>query len=132
MDEVKRSLARRSSTRGACTSTRPAAVVYLARGSVAVADHEPAAGGIQLFGVALEVGAAFGLQCHRDHLPRRQSAELVQIDALVLKLSLRARVMHYPQHPAYSSLPANNRHSFHLLREGTPPLFSQPVHNFRV
>jgi len=51
----------------------------LTRPVVAVADHQPTAGLIDLFSVGVEIGAAFGLQRDREHLARGQTTQLVQI-----------------------------------------------------
>jgi hypothetical protein len=50
--------------------------------AVAVADHQPPAVAGAVVGVGLEVGAPLGLQGGRDHLARRQPAQLVQIQAV--------------------------------------------------
>jgi hypothetical protein len=71
---------------------------------VAVADHQPSAGLVTHLGVCVQVGAPLRLKRHRDHLPRRQPAQLIQIDRRALHalvpadLRTRVSVMHYSQH----------------------------------
>ncbi len=83
----------------------------LARAGVAVAHGQPPARRVDRNGVALEVGLAFGLQRQREHLLGGQAAELVQAHLLLgPHLLMPASLMHYPQHPAYSSRPASSGH----------------------
>lgn len=61
------------------------------RSGVAVPDHEPVAGGIDLVRVGLEVGAALGQERDGQHLLRRQSAQLIEIDRRQVGLTNRVR-----------------------------------------
>ena len=60
--------------------------------------------------VALEVGLTFGFQRQREHLLGGQTTEFVQTDLRPGPCFPLASLMHYPQHPAYSSRPASSGH----------------------
>jgi len=79
MAEENRHPSRQSSIRGAHLD-RPRSGRNDPRSGVAVPDHEPAAGGIDLVRMGLEVGTTLGQERHGQHLLRRQPAQLIEID----------------------------------------------------
>ena len=96
------------------------------RAGVAVAHDEPPPFLIDGGGVTLELGLALGLQRHREQLLGGQAAALVQADLRPGSPFALASLMHYPQHPAYSSRPASSGHL--LLDSGRVRLLSLLAH----
>jgi len=101
---------------------------------VTVAHHQALASRVDHTSVRLEIGAALALQRDRDHVARRQPAQLVQVHHPLVVASLGRRRVHtlVCGHALLSTsgvlLPAgsNRRLELELVREGTPPSSLSP------
>ena len=96
-----------------------------ALGQVAVAHHQPLTGRASDVRVGLEPRPPHSLERDRDHLTRRQTAQLIQVWSRTSGgvLGVRIGLMHYSQHQAYLPRRLQPASLDLVIREGTPPSF---------